>query len=434
LNEKAQSLISHLADGSECRRSGMVVLATVVGPDGSTSAQGAQEVHTDRFGRVRIRYEFQGGSDSARGTSLASPWVGVMQPLAGAGQGVQWTPRIGHEVLVGHFDDDIEQPLVLCSLYHGKGEGGVPATPGGTSAEADLSVFASSSDASASGQGNLSGGNSPAWHGAAPGELAQGGQRNAAALSGYKSKEFGGSGFNQLVFDDSNQQLRVQLASSQHASQLNLGHLIHQADNHRGSFRGTGWELRTDAYGSVRASRGLLITSFSTSQGEPAGDNAAGIALAKQLNTLGQALSQAATTHQTVALSGQIGTQAASQSALASDKAPLAAWLQQVSTQVSDSDLGEAQSDAAQKNTTAGSEGSTKVPSGSDPVIALSARGGLLQTAAQDIILAAQENIQLASSQDQELASGGALRIHTGQAIGILGGAIEPGTQPPASE
>jgi type VI secretion system secreted protein VgrG len=39
---------------------------------------------------------------------------------------------------------------------------------------------------------------------------------------------------NQLVFDDTDQQLRTQLASTQHASQLNLGHLIHQADNYSG--------------------------------------------------------------------------------------------------------------------------------------------------------------------------------------------------------
>ena len=115
--------------------------------------------------------------------------LAALQPLAGEGQGLQWTPRIGHEVLVGHVDDDLEQPIILCGLYHGRGEGGVPATPGGQGAEADTSSFASSSDASPSAQGNLSGGNSPAWHGAAPGPAQEGasGQNNAAALSGIKS-------------------------------------------------------------------------------------------------------------------------------------------------------------------------------------------------------------------------------------------------------
>ena len=93
------------------------------------------------------------------------------------GIGAQWTPRIGHEVLVGHVDDDLEQPIIL----------GGPPRRGGQGAEADTStdskVFANSSDASPSAQGDLSGGHGPAWHGGAPGEFSQGGQRNAAALS-----------------------------------------------------------------------------------------------------------------------------------------------------------------------------------------------------------------------------------------------------------
>src|SRR6185369_9279869 len=127
--------------------------------------------------------------------------------------------------------------------------------------------------------GSGSGGHAPAWHGGAAGLASAGAnaQNNAAALSGIKSKEFGGEGFNQLVFDDTPGQLRAQLASTQHASQLNLGYLIHQADNHRGSFRGKGFELRTDAYGAIRATRGLLITSYGAREGDPAGDNAPGM-------------------------------------------------------------------------------------------------------------------------------------------------------------
>ncbi len=37
--------------------------ATVVGPNGETSASGAGEIHTDRLGRIRIRYEFQASED-----------------------------------------------------------------------------------------------------------------------------------------------------------------------------------------------------------------------------------------------------------------------------------------------------------------------------------------------------------------------------------
>ncbi|HQV15348.1 MAG TPA: type VI secretion system Vgr family protein, partial [Denitromonas sp.] len=41
------------------------------------------------------------------------------------------------------------------------------------------------------------------------------------------------AGHNQLVFDDTDNQQRAALHSTQYASQLNLGHLIHQADNYR---------------------------------------------------------------------------------------------------------------------------------------------------------------------------------------------------------
>ena len=398
------------------------LIATVVGADGATSAQGNQEVHVDALGRIRIRYEFQDADDQG---APASTWVRVQQPLAGDGTGMSFLPRIGHEVLVGFFDDDIERPYVICSLYNGRGEGGEATTPGGADgAQSDTSVFAQSSDASPGAQGNLAGGLSPAWHGGNAGELAQGGQRNAAALSGYKSKEFGGDGFNQLVFDDSTQQLRVQLATTQHATQLNLGHLIHQADNHRGSFRGTGFELRTDAYGAVRAAQGILLSTYAATAADPAGDNAAGIVLAKQWNTLANAFNKAVLTHQTVQLSGVVGATKANASTLDDKSAPIAAWLTQVNGMVDGKALDGAFGDAGNKSvaTTKGN-----VPHGTDAVISVSARAGLAIVSGQDAVFASQENVQFASAGDIDHAIGGAMRLHTGQAIGFLGGTIKGG-------
>ena len=398
--------------------------ATVVGPDGSKEPRGHQEVYADRMGRVLIRYEFQ---DAEPEGAPASTWVRVLQPLAGDGTGMHWTPRIGHEVLVGFFDDDIDRPYVMCSLYNGRGEGGESPTPGGRGAPAaDTGVFAQSSDVSPGGQGNLAGGNGPAWHGASAGETDQGGQRNAAALSGYKTKEFGGSGYNQLVFDDSTGQLRVQLATTQHASQLNLGHLIHQADNHRGSFRGLGFELRTDAYGALRGGQGVLLSTYGVTAAEPAGDNASGIALARQWNNLAGIFDRSAMTHQTVRSSGVIGTRGASKSAVDDRAAPIEAWLRQTSGMVSGGPFDAAQADAANKSTST-QEG--KLPHGTDAVINVSARAGLAMVAGQDVVLASEENVQLASAGDNDIAAGGALRLHTGQAIGILGGAIKAGDQ-----
>ncbi len=401
--------------------------AEVVGSGSGGGAGGGAEIYTDKLGRICIRHEFQPAGE-------ASTWVRVVQPYAGAGMGLQFIPRIGQHVLVDFFDDDLDRPYVKAALYQGRGEGGVPATPGGQPADADASVFASSGDASPSGQGNLAGGNAPPWHGAAPGELGAGGQRNAAALSGWKTKEFGagsggtagGAGYNQLVFDDSIGQLRTQLASTQFATQLNLGHLIHQADNHRGSFRGLGFELRTDAYGTVRGARGVLLSSYGITPAEPSGDNAAGIALAGQLRTLTSTLSDAAKTHQTVALAATIGSVKATQSVLSDKEAPAPAMHTAIRGMVSSESLDAATGDAQGKSVTSGDD---KVPQLTDPIVTIAAKAGLAIAAGQDVALLAGENLVMAAGQDLQVASGGSGRVHSGQAIGVLGGAIGAGDQ-----
>ena len=391
--------------------------AEVVG--GDAGGAGSSEIHTDRLGRIRIRHDFQ-----PRGEG--STWVRVLQPMAGAGMGLHFTPRIGQQVLVDFFDDDLDRPFVRAALYQGRGEGGVAATPGGAAGSADLSAFARSSDHQPSSQGNLAGGNAPAWHGASPGEITAGGQRNAAALSGWKTKEFGGSGFNQLVFDDSNGQLRTQLASTQFATQLNLGHLIHQADNHRGSFRGVGFELRSDAYGTLRGARGVVLSSYGIAAAEPSGDNAAGIALAGQLATLAQTFSGAAKTHQTVQLAASVGSMKPAQSTLSDKEAPAAGLRTVLKGMVGSVDMAAALADAGQKSVAPGDD---KVPQTTDPVVAISAKAGLAIAAGQDVALGAGENVVVAAGQDLLVASGGSARVHSGQAIGVLGGAVGAGSE-----
>ena len=44
-------------------------------------------------------------------------------------------PRIGQEVLVHFVHGDIDRPIISKALYNGRGEGGVPPTPGGTPGE-----------------------------------------------------------------------------------------------------------------------------------------------------------------------------------------------------------------------------------------------------------------------------------------------------------
>ncbi|HEY8099390.1 MAG TPA: type VI secretion system Vgr family protein [Burkholderiaceae bacterium] len=374
--------------------------AIVVGPDGSTADAGT--VHTDALGRIRIRYHWQQGESN-------TCWVRVAQLFAGPGYGAQFIPRIGQEVLVKFFGNDIDRPIVNGVLYNGQGQD-------------DSSAFAAAKDHGPAGQDNKIGnGASPAWHGAAAGE-----HGHAGYLSGFKSVAHGADGLanqsNQLVFDDTTGRLRTQLATDSAGTQLNLGHMIHQADNYRGSFRGTGWEMRTDAYGAIRAGKGLLITTYygtaPDGKPEPAGENTAGIALLKQAQGFADTFNGAATTHQTVQMIAAKGdktlNQGKSESALDDKLPPLAAMLKKVSGQVSAQD---------------GSEdgGDKKIPHSTAPIITVAAQAGLGMTASDGLHYAAGEAAHFASGRDTNVAVGEAMTMHSGQAIGILAGAVSAG-------
>ncbi|WP_229809221.1 type VI secretion system Vgr family protein, partial [Salinicola rhizosphaerae] len=175
--------------------------ATVVGPAN-------EEIHTDSLNRVRVQFHWdrQGQQDEN-----SSVWLRVSQPNAGAGWGGVFVPRIGQEVLVDFLEGDADRPLITGRVYNGE--------------------------------------QTPDWH-------------SHGLLSGFKSKTYRGSKYNELVFDDATDQERVRLNSEAEKSQLNLGYLIHQTGNTRGAFRGTGFELRTDAYGAIRANQGLYLTSW----------------------------------------------------------------------------------------------------------------------------------------------------------------------------
>jgi type VI secretion system secreted protein VgrG len=396
--------------------------AIVVGADGQSVASGVDELYCDKLGRVRIRFHWQGDQDDAN----ASCWVRVAQRSAGGGMGAQFLPRIGQEVLVTFLENNIDRPLILGALYNGQGEGGQLPTPGGRSdQEADLAVFAQASDHAIAAQGNLAGGNSPHWHGAS-GDSA--GQRNSAAQSGMRSKEFGGSGYNQLLFDDTDQQGRTGLTTTQAATGLTLGHMLHNADNYRGSFRGLGAELRTDAFGSMRAGAGLLLSTFggthSAAQQDPAGDNGPAIAHMKQAMLLAQSFSSAAVTHQTVALAGQIGSAKAETSTIDPKAAPVKALYTTAAGMLGQENVAMAKEDASVKST---APSDAKLPHSTDPIIAMAARSGLGVVAGQDMQFANGETASFISGQDTQFISGSQLRTHNGQAIGLLAGVINAG-------
>jgi type VI secretion system secreted protein VgrG len=393
--------------------------AVVVGAGGNDQPDGADELYCDRLGRIRIRFHWQ---DSGNATC----WVRVAQRSAGGGIGHQFLPRIGQEVLVQFLENDIDRPVVVGALYNGRGEGGTAPTPGGRrDSETDLSCFGAAHDHAVSGQGNLSGGNSPVWHGASADSA---GHRNPTAQWGIRSKEFGGYGYSQLLFDDTDGQGRVQLKSTHAGTEMNFGHLIHAADNYRGSFRGLGAEVRTDAFGVVRGGAGLLVSSqkliHSATNRDPQGENAPGIGMLKQAVAMVDAFSSAAKTHETVALAAHTGATKPNESILDTSAAPLKAMLTALSGIGSSKDLQAAFADVWSKS--AKREGE-KIPCSTDPIIAVIAQSNLGASAGQSMQWVCGEGATLLSGKDTQILTAAQMRLHTQQAIGILGGPVKTG-------
>ncbi|MBM1190450.1 type VI secretion system Vgr family protein [Pseudomonas weihenstephanensis] len=382
--------------------------ATVVGPDGQTCPGNGSPVHCDAMGRVRVRFHWQADDD------LGACWIRVGQAFAGKGFGAQFLPRIGQEVLVHFVNGNMDRPIISKALYNGRGEGGVAPTPGGEPGESNLAVYKHAGDQHPSAEANLAGGNSPAWHGGGAGDNLH---RNSAALSGFKTQGFDGNGHNQLVFDDSDQQGRVQMTTTQAHTQLNLGHLIHQAGNYRGSFRGLGFELRTDAYGSMRAAKGLLLSTYAIDPQTPAGDAVAAQALLQQQRDLAERFDLAAQIHQTVPLAAHRGVQKANQSLLIADQAPLKALQTSLNTTVTGEQIAKAAGEALQR------ESQHAVPHCGDVLLTLSARDSIAKIAGQSLQWTAGETLTLGSGYDTHMATGGSFRMHSGQAIGYLAGA-----------
>ncbi|UQA60661.1 type VI secretion system Vgr family protein [Polyangium aurulentum] len=85
-----------------------VQTATVVGPQG-------EDIHTDEFGRVLVQFAWDRENDF---NEKSSCWLRVSQGWAGGAHSAFTLPRVGDEVVVGFFDGDPDQPVVIGRLHN----------------------------------------------------------------------------------------------------------------------------------------------------------------------------------------------------------------------------------------------------------------------------------------------------------------------------
>lgn len=227
-----------------------------------------EEIHVDEWGRIKVRFLFTRAEDHAHDTGAGSnendtdsAWVDVLTPWAGEQYGARFLPRVGELVVIDFFDGHVDRPFVIGRIHEGQ------RSPTKFDVKCQL----------------------PAT-------------RN---LSGIRSKEVAGSGFNQLRFDDTTGQISAQLQSSHGNSQLNLGNLSHPKNEETSWGRGEGFELRTDHYGAVRAGKGMLISTYAQEQAQSQHLSAkeASHQLNGNLNNV-KALSEVANNQQTDPLEG----------------------------------------------------------------------------------------------------------------------------------
>jgi type VI secretion system secreted protein VgrG len=77
---------------------------------------GEEEICTDEYGRIRVRFHWDLADLEERWRSC---WIRVAQPWAGAAFGQQFIPRVGAEVVVTFLRGDPDFPLVTGSVYNG---------------------------------------------------------------------------------------------------------------------------------------------------------------------------------------------------------------------------------------------------------------------------------------------------------------------------
>ncbi|PKO88307.1 MAG: type VI secretion system tip protein VgrG [Betaproteobacteria bacterium HGW-Betaproteobacteria-12] len=389
------------ADGRHIhpRPTGSGMLTGIVVGDGAAT-------HTDRDGRIRLQFPWQRGAQAAsRSTHPAGDdnapadhrlgvWLRVMTPVAGANWGGHLTPRPGQEVLVAFQNGNIDRPVVVGTVYNGQGGDdaqGNRIASGTMQASANAPAFFAGQEATA--------------------------HTHGASLSGIKSQQLnstrsGQGGYNQLVFDDTAGESRIELTSTEYCSHLQLGHLKQQSDNARQADRGHGGELATQAAAAIRAGSGLLLSADArTNASSSQLDSREPIARTENAHSLSNSLADVAA-KQNAALKGDPGA----------DQLPVSQGLQHaLEVMKSTASRGATAAGSGHIKTTGGGTGS--IPAWSEPRLQVSAPGGIAQLTPNNHVLVAGKSLVIASGQDSNLLAQGnhSLAVKDGIAVFTIG-------------
>jgi type VI secretion system secreted protein VgrG len=310
--------------------------ATVAGPANA-------EVFTDELNRIKVRFHWERLNS---GDENASCWVRVAYSDTGGAYGGVHVPRVGEEVIVSFLDGDCDRPIVTGRVFN--------------------------SD------------KSPHWH-------------SNGLLSGYKSKEYGGAGYNQMVMDDATCQNRVQLYSTSTNAHLHLGYLIQQSENTRGSYLGSGFDLKSDAYGAVRAGQGLYVSTHpangSSSQPLDVRDTQQQLINSESII---ESLSGASETHQAESLKD--------------GRDSLKAFTDATQNSVSGTSSG--------GNTAGGGTGNANAFK--EPVMLFGSLAGIALSTPRSTHVAADEQVNIVSGQNTHIATGKSLVASVAQRISLF--------------
>ena len=197
-------------------------------------------------------------------------------------------------------------------------------------------------------------------------------------ISGIRSREVRGSRGNQLRFDDTTSEISAQMASDHSGAQLNLGFITHDKADGAGEKRGEGAELTTKLAASVRGESGMLISASPFMN------------LKREMLDREFCLSSANFAHGVYKHLSEIAAKASKDSA--------------------EGDSLEVVVEKLEKWTDGGGA----------PLVAISARDGIIAGSPESIVLASQRDVHAISGHDANIGAGGSLFARAAKGVSVL--------------